>query len=59
MAKLSIELLRKEHNDWIKLKVIESFGTYMNFKYNFRNKELDNELDSNIALLIIMSNHVT
>ena len=58
MATLSIELLRKEHNDWLKLEIIESFGAYMNSKYNLRNKKLDDELDSNIALLIMMSNHV-
>jgi hypothetical protein len=58
MAKLSIELLRKEHNDWIKLEIIESFGAYMNSKYNLGNEELNNELDSNVALLMIMSNYV-
>ena len=59
MATLSIELLRKEHNDWSKSKIIEAFGTYMNSKYNLNNEKLDNELDSNMALLMIMSNHVT
>jgi hypothetical protein len=58
MASISVELLRKDYSEWQKLKSKEPFGRVMNSRYHFEDKELEKELDSNIALLIIMSRHV-
>lgn len=58
MASISVELLRKDYSEWQKLKSKESFGRVMNSRYHFEDKELEKELDPNIALLIIMSRHV-
>ena len=58
MASVSIELLRKEYYHWQDLKQKEPFGRVMNSKYHFEDKELENELDHGIALLMIMSKHV-
>jgi len=58
MASISVELLRKDYSEWQKLKNREPFGRVMNSRYHFEDKELEEELDPNIALLIIMSRHV-
>jgi len=34
------------------------FGKYMQDKYAFQEKDLDNEPDTNMAMLIIIKNHV-
>jgi hypothetical protein len=67
MATLSMELLKFELSQWLKLKkaidktpngVIHQFGTMMNTKYNLNDKILSEEIDHNMALLLIMSKHV-
>ena len=66
MAKISMELLHKEQKSWGEMD--ESlkkaggkntpFGKYMQDKYAFREKDLENEPDTNSAMLIILKNHV-
>jgi hypothetical protein len=66
MAKISMELLHTERNLWGEMD--ESlkkaggkktpFGKYMQDKYAFREKDLENEPDTNRAMLIILKNHV-
>ena len=41
MARVSIELLRKEYYHWQDLKQKEPFGRVMNSKYHFEDKELE------------------
>tara|TARA_R100000388_G_C7242732_1_gene162700 strand:- start:1471 stop:1677 length:207 start_codon:yes stop_codon:yes gene_type:complete len=47
MPLLSLELLEKHKNEWIKLRnelrydiIDQGFGAYMNFKYHFRDGKL-------------------
>lgn len=66
MAKISMQLLNSELNSWSEidksLKKVKGksipFGKYMQDKYAFREKDLENEPDTNMAMLIIMKNHV-
>lgn len=66
MAKISMQLLNSEHKSWLEmdksLKKVKGknipFGKYMQDKYAFQEKDLDNEYDTNMAMLIIMKNHV-
>tara|TARA_R110000796_G_scaffold134646_1_gene250427 strand:+ start:1361 stop:1576 length:216 start_codon:yes stop_codon:yes gene_type:complete len=66
MAKISMELLQRDYNSYLKLKnsidkangKMNHFGKNMNIKYNFNDDILANELNHNIALLIIMKNHL-
>lgn len=63
-----MSLLKLELTSWIELKKsmdinvpkgkISNFGKYMNDKYNFKNDSVFNEADHNIALLLIMRDHV-
>jgi len=68
MSKLSMELLKSEMKQWLQLKraidktangKIWNFGKHMSTKYNLEDKVLEEELDQNIALLHLMSKHVT
>ena len=65
MAKISMELLHSEQKSWGEINVSFkkarkniSFGKYMQDKYAFREKDLENEPDTNRAMLIILKNHV-
>jgi hypothetical protein len=67
MSKISMPLLKIESDNWLGLKKstdsvpnakIPDFGKYMNDKYAFLNEALSNETDHNIALLLIMRDHV-
>jgi hypothetical protein len=67
MPKLSMELLKQEFNKWLNLKKsidktpngkLSPFGKYMIKQYNITDKNLEEELDHNVALLILMSKHV-
>jgi len=67
MSKISMHLLKTELKTWLILKQsieavpngkIPSFGKYMNEKYAFKNDNLSNERDHNVALLSIMRDHV-
>ena len=66
MAKISMELLHSEQKSWSDIDVSLkkaggkniSFGNYMQDKYAFREKDLENEPDTNRAMLIILKNHV-
>jgi hypothetical protein len=67
MAKLSMQLIKQEMNNWSKLKKsidntpkgkIGGFGKIMNLKYNLEDKGLEDEIDPNMALLRLMSKHV-
>lgn len=60
-------LLKIELESWLELKKsmdavpngkMTTFGKYMNEKYVFNDKALPNEVDHNIALLLIMRDHV-
>ena len=62
-----MELLKQEFNNWLLLKKaidktpdgkLVSFGVLMAKKYNINDKELNKELDHNMALLRLMSKHV-
>ncbi len=62
-----MHLLKTELKTWLILKQsieavpngkIPSFGKYMNEKYAFKNDNLSNEADHNVALLSIMRDHV-
>ena len=66
MAKITMSLLRNEFKSWglldqsltaAKGKSIP-FGKYMSDKYKFAVKDLEDEIDSNKAMLIILKNHV-
>ncbi len=37
---------------------IANFGKYMNNKYSFKNNALSDEEDHNVAMLLIMRDHV-
>ncbi len=66
MAKISMELLNSEHKSWLELdKSLRKagglnipFGMYMQEKYAFQDKDLTDEDDTNMAMLIIIKNHV-
>ena len=66
MAKISMELLHSEQKSWSDIDVSLkkaggkniSFGKYMQDKYAFKEKNLENEPDNNRAMLIILKNHV-
>ena len=63
-----MDLLKNELDTWVQMKKsmadnvpkgkIIDFGKYMNNKYLFDNKTLANEADHNVALLLIMRDHV-
>tara|TARA_R110000803_G_scaffold201655_1_gene266485 strand:+ start:1209 stop:1430 length:222 start_codon:yes stop_codon:yes gene_type:complete len=67
MSKISMQLLQTDYSSYLKLKMsiskvksgkIQSFGKEMNQKYSFNNNKLEKEKDDNIALLMIMKDHV-
>jgi|SaaInl3SG_22_DNA_1037383.scaffolds.fasta_scaffold77929_2 hypothetical protein len=59
MAKLSHELIQTHFESWKKLnKSKHNFGYIMNELYNLNDKELSEEKDSNMAILILLKNHV-
>jgi len=67
MAKLSMELLKQEFSKWSNLKKaidkvhngkLTPFGLQMVNAYHLNDKELEEELDHNTALLRLMSKHV-
>jgi hypothetical protein len=61
-----MELLNSEHKSWLELDksitkakgVNIPFGKYMQDKYVFKDKDLTDEHDTNMAMLIIIKNHV-
>ena len=61
-----MELLHSEQKSWSDIDVSLkkaggkniSFGKYMQDKYAFKEKDLENEPDTNRAMLIILKNHV-
>lgn len=59
MAKLSQELIQSHFENWKKLnKSKYDFGHTMNELYNLNDKELSKEKDSNMAILMLLKNHV-
>tara|TARA_R110000782_G_scaffold27954_14_gene70415 strand:- start:1159 stop:1422 length:264 start_codon:yes stop_codon:yes gene_type:complete len=68
MSKLSMEQLKSEMKQWLQLKKaldrtpsgkVTGFGKLMSVKYDLQDKKLEEEIDHNIALLHLMSKHVT
>ena len=68
MSKLSMELLKSEMKQWLQLKraidktpngKIWNFGKHMSIKFELDDKMLTEEMDHNVALLRLMSKHVT
>ena len=55
MPKLSPELIRSEYKDH---QIKGRFGYYMNNKYMLKNIKLAGELDDNMAMLILLRDHV-
>lgn len=63
-----MDLLKNELNTWVQMKKsmidnvpkgnIANFGKYMNNKYSFKNNTLSDEEDPNVAMLLIMRDHV-
>jgi len=67
MSRLSMELLKQEFSKFLKLlkstgkkpnTELVPFGKYMSEHYNINDTSLEQELDHNLALLILMSKHV-
>tara|TARA_R110000751_G_scaffold252161_1_gene351910 strand:+ start:1765 stop:1950 length:186 start_codon:yes stop_codon:yes gene_type:complete len=58
MPRLSIELIKSEYRGFKNQNVHKHFGPYMNEKFFLRDLDLQAELDSNIALLRILKDHV-
>ena len=57
MSKISMQLLKMSISK-VKSGKIQSFGKEMNQKHSFNNNKLEKEKDDNIALLMIMKDHV-
>ena len=55
MPRLSPELIRSEYKDH---QIKGRFGYYMNNKYMLNNIKLAGELDDNMAMLILLKDHV-
>lgn len=64
MAKINLELLISEKDQWTKLititgeSIIPKFGHYMNVKYNFNDDELASTTDVHDAYFRIKEKHV-
>jgi len=68
MSKITMDLLKNELNTWVQMKKsmadnvpkgnIVNFGKYINSKYSFNSKALSDEEDHNVAVLLIMRDHV-
>jgi hypothetical protein len=67
MTKLNRETIRIEMEKWVLLKKsidktpngkIQDFGKQMNTKYNLGDKQLEEEKDHNMSLLLLISKHV-
>lgn len=58
MPKLSQELIQSNYKEWKKSNSNKSFGYMMNEVYNLNDKNLSNETDENIALLMLLKDHV-
>lgn len=59
MPKLSHQLITSQYNSWKKDKSVSStFGYTMNEQYKLNNMELAKETDDNMALLILLKDHV-
>tara|TARA_R100000935_G_C2738984_1_gene125092 strand:+ start:294 stop:488 length:195 start_codon:yes stop_codon:yes gene_type:complete len=58
MPRLSSELIRDEYRKWSKAGKETGFGPYMNEKYFLKDVELIKELDTNMALLRLLKDHV-
>jgi len=66
MAKISMELMQQEQKTWRTMnEALEKsngygipFGKYMNDKYSFDDKELEEEESASMATLIILKKHV-
>lgn len=57
MATLSIELIKSEYKKW-QPKSKAGFGAYMNTAYNLNDIDLLKEIDTNMAMLRLLKDHV-
>jgi hypothetical protein len=57
MATLSIELIKSEYKKW-QPKSKSGFGAYMNTAYNLNDIDLLKEIDTNMAMLRLLKDHV-
>lgn len=58
MPRLSPELIKDEYNKWRTTGKKTGFGPYMNEKYFLKDVDLIKELDTNMALLRLLKDHV-
>lgn len=58
MPKLSQALIQSHYKNWKKSNDNMTFGYMMNEIYNLNDKNLSNETDENIALLMLLKDHV-
>ena len=58
MPKLSQTLIQSNYKNWKKSNDNITFGCMMNKIYNLNDKNLSDETDENIALLILLKDHV-
>tara|TARA_R110001632_G_scaffold148369_1_gene265477 strand:+ start:104 stop:325 length:222 start_codon:yes stop_codon:yes gene_type:complete len=67
MPKIKMKVIQENYKSWLALKKsvekvpgakIQSFGKQMNIVHSLNNDTLEKETDPNVALLMLMKDHV-
>ena len=67
MPKIEMKVIQEDYKNWLALKKsvekvpgakIQSFGKQMNIIHSLNNDALEKETDPNVALLMLMKDHV-
>lgn len=67
MLKIKMKIIQEDYRSWLALKKsiekvpgakIQSFGKQMNIIHSLNNNALEKETDPNVALLMLMKDHV-